>query len=48
MTLLMMDKGEIILDVKGEEKKNLTVEILIEKFHNIRHKDFENDEILLS
>ncbi|MDA3940647.1 MAG: ATP-binding cassette domain-containing protein [Spirochaetia bacterium] len=46
--LLMMDKGEIILDVKGEEKKNLTVEILIEKFHNIRKKSFENDEILLS
>jgi len=46
--LLMMDKGDIILDVKGEEKKNLTVDTLIEMFHNIRHKDFENDEILLS
>lgn len=46
--LLMMDKGDIILDVKGDEKKNLTVDILIEKFHNIRNKDFENDEILLS
>ncbi|MCK5201701.1 MAG: ABC transporter ATP-binding protein, partial [Spirochaetales bacterium] len=46
--LLMMDKGDIILDVKGGEKKNLTVELLIKKFHNIRKKDFENDEILLS
>ena len=46
--LLMMDKGEIILDVNGDEKKNLTVEILVEKFHNIRNKDLENDEILLS
>jgi putative tryptophan/tyrosine transport system ATP-binding protein len=46
--LLMMDKGEIILDVGGEEKKNLTVEILIKKFHNIRNKELENDEILLS
>ncbi len=46
--LLMMDKGEIILDVRGEEKKNLTVEILIEKFHNIRKRELENDEILLS
>jgi len=46
--LLMMDKGEIILDVKGEEKQNLTVEVLVEKFHNIRKKNFENDEILLS
>ena len=46
--LLMMDKGDIIMDVKGEEKKSLTVDVLVEKFHNIRHKDFENDEILLS
>ncbi|MCF6335149.1 MAG: ATP-binding cassette domain-containing protein [Spirochaetales bacterium] len=46
--LLMMDKGEIILDVNGEEKRNLTVEILIEKFHNIRKRELENDEILLS
>ena len=46
--LLMMDKGEIILDVSGEEKKNLTVEKLIDKFHKIRHTSFENDEALLS
>jgi len=46
--LLMMDKGEIILDVRGEEKQNLTVEVLVEKFHNIRKINLENDEILLS
>lgn len=46
--LLMMDKGEIIFDVEGEEKKALTVEKLIEKFHQIRHKSFENDRTLLS
>jgi len=46
--LLMMDKGEIILDVEGEEKHNLTVEKLVEKFHEIRHKSFETDEVLLS
>jgi len=46
--LLMMDKGEIIFDVQGEEKKALTVEKLIEKFHQIRHKSFENDRTLLS
>jgi putative tryptophan/tyrosine transport system ATP-binding protein len=46
--LLMMDKGEIILDVDGEEKKNLTVETLVEKFHRIRRRVFENDEVLLS
>jgi putative ABC transport system ATP-binding protein len=46
--LLMMDSGEIILDVEGKEKKNLTVEKLVEKFHQIRHKTFETDEVLLS
>ena len=46
--LLMMDSGEIILDVEGDEKKNLTVEKLVEKFHEIRRKTFENDEVLLS
>ena len=46
--LLMMDGGEIILDVSGQEKENLTVDKLVEKFHEIRHRDFESDEVLLS
>jgi putative tryptophan/tyrosine transport system ATP-binding protein len=46
--LLMMDRGEIILDVAGEEKQNLTVEKLVEKFHEIRHAELENDELMLS
>ncbi|MFP4330759.1 MAG: ABC transporter ATP-binding protein [Alkalispirochaetaceae bacterium] len=46
--LLMMDKGEIILDVSGEEKRSLTVDKLVEKFHTLRHRDFESDEVLLS
>jgi putative ABC transport system ATP-binding protein len=46
--LLMMDKGEIIYDVAGEEKRALTVEKLVKKFHEIRNADLENDEMLLS
>ncbi len=46
--LLMMDKGEIIFDVEGEEKKALTVERLIEKFHEIRHRTYGNDRTLLA
>jgi putative ABC transport system ATP-binding protein len=46
--LLMMDGGEIILDVKGEEKQGLTVDLLIERFHQIRKKEFGTDEVLLS
>ena len=46
--LLMMDGGEIILDVEGDDKKALTVEKLVSKFHEIRHKDLATDEILLT
>jgi putative tryptophan/tyrosine transport system ATP-binding protein len=46
--LLMMDRGEIILDVCGEEKKNLTVEKLVKKFHEIRQTEYATDEALLT
>jgi putative ABC transport system ATP-binding protein len=46
--LLMMDKGEIILDVEGEEKEKLTIEKLVSKFHEIRKRDFVTDDVLLS
>lgn len=46
--LLMMDKGEIILDVEGKEKERLTVDKLVKKFHQIRHRSFGTDEVLLS
>jgi putative tryptophan/tyrosine transport system ATP-binding protein len=46
--LLMMDGGEIILDVRDDEKRALTVESLVERFHRIRKRTFESDEVLLS
>lgn len=46
--LLMMDGGQIILDVQGEEKKNLTVEKLVKKFHEIKKQEFATDEDLLT
>ncbi|MFO7988050.1 MAG: ATP-binding cassette domain-containing protein [Desulfotignum sp.] len=46
--LIMMDAGEIIVDVKGGEKQSLTREALIQKFADIRKKAFENDEVLLA
>ena len=46
--IIMMDKGEIILDIEGEEKKKLTVEKLVDKFHEIRHQELQSDEVLLS
>ena len=46
--LLMMDEGRIILDISGDEKKGLTVDSLVKKFHDIRKKDFATDKTLLS
>ncbi len=46
--LIMMDEGRIIIDIEGDEKKSLTVEKLVKKFHDIRQKDFTSDEALLS
>ena len=46
--LLMMDKGEVILDVSGQEKQGLTVDDLVDRFHRIRRRDLESDEARLS
>ena len=46
-TFLMAD-GKIVYDVKGEERKNLTVEDLLRKFREGTGKDLDNDRILLS
>ncbi len=45
--LIMMHEGRIIFDVAGEEKKKLTVEMLMEKFSQTSGTDFANDRALL-
>jgi len=46
--ILMMHKGEIVLDIEGEEKKNLTVDGLVKKFYDVKHEELTNDELLMS
>ena len=46
--LIMMHEGRIILDIKGEEKKNLTVEMLLAQFAKASGDEFTNDRALLS
>ena len=46
--LIMMDGGKVLLDVRGEEKKNLTVEDLMKKFEAASGEEFANDQALLS
>ncbi len=46
--LIMMHEGRIIFDVSGEQKKNLTVDALIQKFSQTSGEEFANDRALLS
>ena len=45
---LMMDSGKIVLDIYGEERENLTVDMLLKKFSEKAGKVLDNDRILLS
>ncbi|TCW62432.1 ATP-binding cassette domain-containing protein [Treponema sp. J25] len=45
--LIMMDRGEIIYECQGEEKQHLTVDMLVERFRRLRHRDFAGDAALL-
>ncbi len=46
--LIMMNEGQIILDVRGEEKAHLTKRELMEKFTQLSGATVENDAMLLS
>lgn len=46
--LIMMHEGNIIYDVSGEEKMNLTVDDLLKKFADLSGKEFANDRALLN
>ncbi len=46
--LIMMHDGRIILDIRGEEKRKLTVEALINRFGRASGEDFAFDRALLS
>ena len=45
--LIMMHEGRVILDIKGEQKKHLTVEMLLEQFARASGDEFVNDRALL-
>ena len=46
--LIMMNEGNIILDISGEEKKHLTKQDLLDKFAEVAGRQEETDEVLLS
>ena len=46
--LIMMHEGQIIVDVKGEEKKKLTIEQLLQMFEESSGSKFTSDKVMLS
>ena len=46
--LIMMNEGRVILDIRGEEKKQLTIELLMDAFAKASGESFVNDRMLLS
>ena len=46
--LIMMNDGQIIYDVSGEEKKKLTVDDLLHKFAEASGGSFANDRMMLT
>jgi len=46
--LIMMHEGQIVVDVKGEEKKKLTIEQLLQMFEESSGSKFTSDKVMLS
>lgn len=46
--LIMMDQGQIVIDISGKEKAQLTVQELVNLFHSEARKDIQSDQMLLN
>ncbi|WP_260265110.1 hypothetical protein [Lactobacillus delbrueckii] len=45
--LIMMNDSKVVLDIKGEEKKKLTVEKLLHQFEVVSGEEFASDKAIL-
>ncbi|MBZ4666326.1 ATP-binding cassette domain-containing protein [Mahella sp.] len=45
--LIMMDRGSIVLDIKDDEKRSLTIEQLLDMFEQAAHEKFSDDRVIL-
>lgn len=45
--LIMMNDGKVVLDIKGEEKKKLTVKKLLHQFEVVSGEEFASDKAIL-
>ena len=44
---IMMDSGSVAIDIRGEERKELTVQDVLKKFSKVKNKEFDDDNVLL-
>jgi putative ABC transport system ATP-binding protein len=44
----MLHQGQIILDIEGEEKRNLKVQDLLARFYALKGEEFSSDKMLLT
>lgn len=44
---IMMDSGNIAIDINGDERSNLSVHDLLNKFNKVKNKEFDDDNVLL-
>ncbi|MGD9569500.1 MAG: ABC transporter ATP-binding protein [Sedimentibacter sp.] len=44
---IMMDSGTVAIDIAGKERKELSVQDVLEKFSKIKNKVFDDDNVLL-
>lgn len=44
---IMMDSGNIAVDIGGEERKSMSVQNLLDKFNKVKNKVFDDDKVLL-
>lgn len=45
--LLMFHRGKVVMDIQGEEKKALTVDVLLQRFTELRGEEGVSDRMLL-
>jgi putative ABC transport system ATP-binding protein len=46
--LIMMHKGQIVMDIKGEEKSTMTIPRLLNKFEQLQGEKFAEDRVMLA
>lgn len=44
---IMMDSGNIAIDISGRERSNMSVQDLLNKFNKVKNKEFDDDNVLL-